>query len=136
MNHAALKDFILDWEAQTFRYGRSDCAIFVIDALEKIFGHKLSTKLKKWSNKKEADRALEAHGGGVEEAAAMVAQLEGLEALSKPLVRAGDVCVVDVGGRVALGIMENAADAVCLSPKGLVRVPKQLVLRGWRVSHA
>ena len=131
--NSAVQSFLLPYKRQTFRYGRSDCALFSLAALREIWDvHIPPEEIGRWATKKQALTATQAHGEGLYEAACKVASKVGLVYVYTPLLQCGDIAAANVSGRVCLGVMENASDIVCLGAKGLIRFPRRFILSGWR----
>lgn len=127
-----VSEFIAEYEQQTFRYGRSDCVLFGVAAAKHIWQIDVSKEVGHWANKKEAAQAVGAFKGGLLGAARTVMAKTSMKDVSGPLLRCGDIVMVDMQDRVAVGLMENAADIVVLGANGLLRIPRQFAIIGWR----
>ena len=127
-----VSEFIAQHEQQTFRYGKSDCVLFGVAAAKHIWQIDVSKEVGHWTSKKEAAQAMSAFKGGLLGAARTVMAKTSMKAVSGPLLRCGDIVMVDMKDRVAVGLMENAADIVVLGASGLLRVPRQFAIIGWR----
>lgn len=116
-----------------FRYGKADCCLFVADVLKETTGRDYAEPWRGYKGKRGALKILAEHAGLAGLATAAFGPMRG------PLcARRGDPVLVgppwieldEIGE--ALGIFDGAG-VICLTDKGLQRVPLTAVRGAWNV---
>lgn len=123
-----LAALVAERQAMPFEWGRHDCALFCADAVEAVTGHDFAVDLRgTYSTALEAARVLQERGGVTAIATAALGDPVG------PLFAAvGDVVLVDMNGREALGLC-NGASVLGPGEDGLIGVGMGAVKAAWRV---
>ena len=112
---------------EPFAWGSNDCALFAADCVQAITG---------------VDLAVELRGRTLQQAAAVQRANGGLAALAcrllGPMVgvyqsRPGDVALVPIGKRVALGVVIDFSSVVGPGATGLQAMSRRQALCAWRV---
>lgn len=116
------------WEKSSFEYGRSDCCKFAAHVVSEITGRDYSAKFD-YHSEDEAAALIEHHGG----LAGLISHILGVP--SGDNYSDGDPVMIRlpvVGD--AMGI-KLGAFAVCLTRKGLTKVPQRHIIEGWPICH-
>ncbi len=122
-----LEAFVAQRQEVPFVWGANDCALFVMDAVQAITGRDPAPHLRGHRNARQAIGSLRDQGG------LAVAACQCLGPFwSAQLAAVGDVVLVRMGKRVALGIC-NGTTALGPGAQGLVAVPMTEALLAWRV---
>lgn len=125
---ARLSAFVAARRGVAFAWGENDCVLFAADAVLAITGRDLALSVRgSYASAGGALRTLEPLGG-LEAAATSVlgAPLAGC------LARVGDVCLLQMNARPALGIC-NGTSVLGPGMHGIEHGPLSAALRCWRV---
>jgi hypothetical protein len=128
MNRAKVVAAINSWRKRSFSYGDSDCCRFVAHVLTHITGRDYIARFD-YSNADGAAALIANHGS----LSALVTDALGIK--SSAGYSDGDPVMVRlpvVGD--AMGILLGNC-AVCLTHKGLTRVPRHHIREGWSICH-
>jgi hypothetical protein len=111
-----------DWQRREFVYGDSDCCSFVAFIANKLTGRDFSEFLT-YSSEREAYDMIEAHGSFE----ALIDRVFGEPAEPND----GDPCMLELPiiGKV-MGI-KFGDTVVCVTKKGLTRMPTKYIIRSW-----
>jgi CTP:molybdopterin cytidylyltransferase MocA len=129
-----LAQFIEERQGDTFIWGKSDCCLFAADAWIVICGTDIAHWFRdRYTTKIGAYRLLNQHShGGVSKTLTKLAREFKMEKIKKSFIQNGDMCLVKTDLGDAMGIAWNGK-VVTQGPKNLVMLPKNLVLRAWRL---
>ena len=123
---------------QPFEWGAQDCGLFAADAILEMTGEDLAAGLRgRYSTAQEAIDliAAETAGGGLAELAEMLTERAGLVKVSVLAARRGDLILLDMDGKPALGILSlDGIHATMPGEHGLLNVyPVSETTAAWRV---
>jgi hypothetical protein len=113
--------------ATPFDYGSNDCALFAADAVQAMTGIDPAPHLRAHTNAREAIKTIKRYGGIANLATACLGP-----AVPVQTARVGDVVLVAVGKRLALGIC-NGTTAFGPGARGLAHAAMADALLCWRV---
>jgi len=121
-----------------FRWGINDCCLAAAKAIESFTGVDLASEFRgRYDDERGAFELIAAITGGqsVADAVAWCAKQHGLVEHEFPLMaKRGDLVLVDNGGTQIAGTVHlNGKHVVCMSEKGLVRLPLRKVVRSWAI---
>lgn len=122
-----LEAFVAQRQAMPFAWGANDCALFAADAVRAITGRDPAPHMRGHRNARQAIRSQRAHCGLGSLAVAALGP-------SMPVQQAavGDVVLVRVGKRLALGVC-NGATALGPGAQGLAALPMTDAVLAWGV---
>jgi hypothetical protein len=110
-----------------FAWGVNDCVLFAADCTQALTGQDHAAAHRGYASAREALVAVKAAGGLHAIATAALGP-----AVSPLMAGVGDVCLVQVGRRQALGVC-NGTTVLGPSPAGLVAVPLDRAVAAWKV---
>jgi hypothetical protein len=122
-----LSAFVCERYRTPFVWGLNDCCLFAADAVVAITGEDPAKDLRGYSTALQAYRIVKAHGG----MAAMATALLGPQ-ISPLMANVGDVVLVDMEGRDALGVC-NGTSVIGPGPLGMASCGMSLANAAWRV---
>jgi hypothetical protein len=122
----------------TFAWGQNDCCLSAANAIESFTGTDIAQDFRgKYDDERGAYELIAAITGGqtVADAVAWCARKYGLLEHTHPLLaKRGDLVLVENGGTQIAGTVHlNGRHVICMSAKGLVRLPISKVVRSWGV---
>ena len=123
-----LDALVTDRMARPFAWGAQDCALFAADAVLAITGTDLAADLRGHRSARQALRAIRNGGGLFALASRALGPAAGVHNASE-----GDVLLVGMGKRVALGVMLPGRMVVGPGATGLCSAPLTDALCAWRV---
>ncbi len=134
----AFHDFLLEWAAAPFEWGKHDCALFAANGILAMTGVDIAAPFRgRYSDEAGAFAAVREICGGstVEDAAAWCAAQHELAEWRFPrMAQRGDLVVLEESGRVIAGLVHlNGRHLVCAGENGLHRLPITDVKRAWHV---
>jgi hypothetical protein len=112
---------------EPFAWGSNDCCLFAADAVIAITGEDPAKDLRGYSTALQAARIVKAHGG----MAQMATTLLGPQ-ISPLMANVGDVVLVDIEGRDALGVC-NGTSVIGPGPDGMTSCGMGFAKAAWRV---
>jgi hypothetical protein len=112
---------------EPFAWGSNDCCLFAADAVIAITGDDPAKDLRGYSTALQAARIVKAHGG----MAAFASSRLGPQ-ISPLMANVGDVVLVDIDGRDALGVC-NGMSILGPGPSGLVAHGIGFAKAAWRI---
>lgn len=113
---------------QPFHWGSNDCALFAADCVRAITGVDVAAHLRCYKDAKGATVMLQAYGGLM----ALATQLLGAPVGARNATP-GDVVLVRMSKREALGVMFEDDTIIGPGTEGLQRAPMSDALCAWRV---
>lgn len=118
----------------TFQWGKTDCALWVCDAVKEITGRDLATGYRDhYKSKSGAARFMKRMaGGGLLEVAEKFTREAGVEPIPVDLAQRGDVVIFDGPLGDTLGICLGRMIAAT-GPEGLTFCPARLAMKAWRI---
>lgn len=118
--------------ARPFSWAEHNCVTWAGACVEAMTDEPVTpVEARKFETAAAAYRAIRDDFGGSLVAAA--SSLLGAP-VSTLLAGRGDVCVVEVGGQQACGVVDLSGERiVCVSPKGLIFVPLSAAIAAWKV---
>lgn len=122
-----LESFVAQRQSVPFVWGANDCALFAADAVQAITGRDPAPHLRGHRNARQAICAVREHGG-----LGAIAWAALGPSMPVQLAAVGDVVLVRVGKRLALGVC-NGATALGPGALGLAAVPMTDAVLAWRV---
>lgn len=122
-----LEAFVAQRQAMPFAWGANDCALFAADAVQAITGRDPAPHLRGHRNARQAICAVREHGG-----LGAIAWAALGPAMPVQQAAVGDVVLVRVGKRLALGVC-NGATVLGPGVQGLAAVPMADAVMAWRV---
>jgi hypothetical protein len=133
-----LQRFFVDHHSEGFEYGHLDCCLFACDAILAMTGTDIAEWFRgRYSTRKEAMVLVREFAGKATTLAVAerVTEANGMSKVEVLRLQRGDVALIKRGERDhSLGIVAlNGTEIVTVSKDGLVRVPLNLALAGWRV---
>lgn len=124
-----LTDHIEKWRSKKFRWGTSDCSMFVLQAEKAICGEsRFQDFVGKYKSEDGSRRALEEFGAGTLEATLD----DRLEVIDIKFAMRGDVGLIETPEGDALSLVIGNQVAA-MSKTGLVFLPLSAVKKVWRV---
>ena len=119
--HSALNK----WQRRQFNYGDADCCQFTAFVVKELSGRDYSSQFK-YTSEAEAELIVGREGELVDFIASVLGK-------ASSELKDGDPCVVEIPivGQVC-GI-KLSDKIVCLTEKGMVRIPDRYLLAGWSV---
>ena len=111
-----------------FSWGAQDCALWAADCVLAITGQDLAADLRAHRTAREALRTIRRHGGLFGIASAALGPAAGVHQAQE-----GDVLLVGVGKRTALGVLLQRSMVVGPGATGLCAVARRDALCAWRV---
>ena len=115
------------WERREFDYGSVDCCQFAGFVVQELTGKDYLTDFD-YNSEAAAEKIIASNGDLIATASTVLGQsTSDIESLPD-----GSPVIVDMEGRQAMGV-KLASEAVCLLKKGLARVHRQHIIRGWNV---
>ena len=130
-----LNDFVALARERRFRWGTHDCMLFAADAVQAITGVDPARPYRGiYRNRREAERLMKEYaGGGVSKLTELVTEDHSIPEIPPLMAQRGDVCLVEVSSREALGVAVGSIILVAALPKGVAAVPLTGALRAWRI---
>lgn len=127
-----LFDFINKVKERPFKWGKWDCCIFGISALESMTDE-LPLK-SHWKNKKEAMDFIDSEGGTLNKIASKYLKDWGLDVIDKMFITAGDICIVkeEQTGEDIIGVCTGNMIA-CVCEEGFTFKGNLNAKKVWRV---
>lgn len=113
---------------EPFRWGENDCGLFALDAVREITGSDLSEGFRFHRSALEARRLLQPLGGLRGAAVSLFGEPVEVED-----TRQGDLLLVEMRGRHALGVRVSECRVVGPGPEGLHIAPVSCATVGWRI---
>ena len=123
-----LDALVYERSGRPFAWGGNDCALWAADCVLAITGHDLAADLRSHRTAREALRTIRAAGGLFAIASRALGPATGVHN-----AQAGDVLLVGMGKRVALGVMLPGPMVVGPGATGLCAAPLSDALCAWRV---
>lgn len=113
------------WQRRQFKYGDADCCQFTAFVVKELTGRDYSSQFE-YASEAEAELIVGRKGELVDFIASVLGK-------ASSDLKDGDPCVVDIPivGQVC-GI-KLSDKIVCLTEKGMVRIPDRYLLAGWSV---
>lgn len=114
-----------------FVWGKNDCCLFAMDAVQAITGTDIAAPYRGYNGMREGIKLLKACGGvkGIAETEAQNYNIPEIQPLK---AQRGDVCLFDIGRGDTLGIL---AGHYIFAPgeNGLIAFPLSQAKRAWRI---
>lgn len=120
-------EFARGRRSQPFGWGVNDCCLFAADAVQAITGEDPARELRGYTTALQAARIVKAHG----DLKALASSVLG-ESVSPLMANVGDVVLVDVLGRDALGVC-NGTSVIGPGPRGMVSCGIGFAKAAWRI---
>ena len=113
------------WQRRQFKYGDADCCQFTAFVVKELTGRDYSSQFE-YASEAEAELIVGRKGELVDFIASVLGK-------ASSDLKDGDPCVVDIpiAGQVC-GI-KLSDKIVCLTEKGMVRIPDRYLIAGWSV---
>lgn len=111
-----------------FQWGSNDCALFAADCVRSITGVDVAAHLRCYKDARGATVMLQAYGGLM----ALATQLLGAPVGARNATP-GDVVLVQMGKREALGVMYDADTLIGPGTDGITVAPLSDALCAWRI---
>ena len=129
-----LFDFISSNKDKSFKWGKWDCCIFVIEAVRAM----TETEIMKpsWNNKLEALFFIKENGKTINSATTKFLKKSGLKSIDKNFITAGDVVLLkDIhnNNEQIMGICTGNLIA-CVSEEGISYRENQSAVKVWRIN--
>ena len=131
-----LSSYVLENARRPFKYGELDCGLFVAGAICAMTGVDVALELRGYTDRRQAFARIRSLCGRptVEAAAEHLAGVFGLAEISPLMAGRGDPVQLGEGRSSKLGIVAMHGFEVLIPYRdGLLRVPRSLALRAWRV---
>jgi hypothetical protein len=110
-----------------FAWGSNDCCLFAADCVEAMTGEDPAKDLRGYSTALQAARIVRAHGGMASFASSRLGPQ-----VSPLMANVGDVVLVDMNGRDALGVC-NGTSVIGPGPLGMVSFGFGVAKAAWRI---
>jgi len=127
----SLLTYLAEHESARFRWGSSDCMLFVADCVEAMTGEDVAKDLRgKYKSAKSAKKLLFALYGvtAYVEAVSLIFQAAGMQERLENY----SVCVIDVDGEQIGGLYFNG-EVIAFQKGGFVKFGKKRILKAWAV---
>lgn len=111
-----------------FEYGKSDCCILAMDAIEALIGVDPYPEERAYDTRIGGEKLMLKRGFiSPVDAVAAIAKME----VPPSFAQRGDICEIRVGNVVGLGVCVGL-DVVCKNEEGLTFVPRQHISKAYR----
>lgn len=132
-----LANYLAAQQRTPFRYGVLDCCLFACGGVQAMTDVDLAVNFRgTYTTRKTAMDAIRAYcgRGSVEALAVAMAAEHGIEEIAANYASRGDVVSLGVGMRATLGLIAmHGTEIIAPHTRGLVRVPRHLAVRAWRI---
>lgn len=123
-----LMETISSYENKPFAWGASDCSLFAADCVAAQRDDDPFAFLRgRYATKVGAARVLKKEGGKI---SAVMART--LKEVAPSFAKRGDVCLIEVEGEEAAGIVIGA-EIIAMAETGTIRLPRSLILKAFSV---
>jgi len=128
-----LFNFLETKQDHVFKWGKWDCCILVIDAIEAMTGEKILKK--SWSNKKEALMFIKENGKTLNKVASKYLKKAGLSTLDKAFITAGDIVLLEDSENNFEELMGVCTGnlIVCITDYGYTYRDNHVAKKVWRI---
>jgi hypothetical protein len=131
-----LSDYLVAVARRPFKYGDLDCGLFVAGAIAAMTGVDVARDLRGYSSRREAFARIRGMCGRPTMAAAadhLAAQF-GIREVPVAMAQRGDAVQLARGSKAKLGLVAMHGFEVLIPyHDGILRVPRSLAVRAWRI---
>lgn len=125
-----LASVVMAAQRADFEWGRHDCALFALDCIDAQIGTLHAKRYRgRYTTARGSVRVLKRDGDGT--LATSLGQI--VPEIDPADARPGDIALIETDDGPAAGLVRSC-NIACLSPDGLVSVPRDRAVKAWRVS--